>query len=144
MSPAVIIAIAIAVLAALFAVVLLTAARKSDVRGAGALSRETKRRDRDAEVSAPVATGRQVERAAAEARQATLVAARPTTPEVWVEPDREEIGVSRRQFFNRATVALMSAGLGTFAAAGFVAFLWPTAAPIFGGKVTVEIGRAHV
>ncbi len=137
MSPAVIIAIAVAVLASLFAVVLLTAARKSDVRGAGALSRETRRRDRDAEVSAPVATGRQVERAAAEARAATLVAARPTAPEVWVEPDREEIGVSRRQFFNRATVALMSAGLGTFAAAGFVAFLWPTAAPIFGGKVSV-------
>ena len=38
---------------------------------------------------------------------------------------------------NRATVSLMSAGLGAFAAAGFVAFLWPTGAPVFGGKVNV-------
>ena len=40
-------------------------------------------------------------------------------------PDPEAIGVSRRQFLNRATVSLMGAGLTTFAAAGFVAFLWP-------------------
>ena len=44
---------------------------------------------------------------------------------------------NRRQFLNRATVTLMSAGLGSFAAASFVAFLWPTAAPVFGGKVNV-------
>ena len=30
----------------------------------------------------------------------------------WSPPDPEAIGVSRRQFFNRATVALMSAGIG--------------------------------
>ncbi|MEY4174289.1 MAG: hypothetical protein RI900_1454 [Actinomycetota bacterium] len=137
MSPAAIIAIAIAVLAVLFAVVLLTAARKSDVRGAGALSRETRRRDKDAQIDAAPVTGREVERAATEARQQTLVAARTQAPSVWVEPDADEIGVSRRQFFNRATVTLMSAGLGAFAAAGFVAFLWPTAAPVFGGKVSV-------
>ena len=52
-------------------------------------------------------------------------------------PDPEAIGVSRRQFFNRATVTLMSAGLGTFAASAFVAFLWPTGTGGFGGKVTV-------
>ena len=44
----------------------------------------------------------------------------------YVPPDPEVIGVSRRQFFNRATVTLMSAGLGAFAAAAFVAFLWPS------------------
>ncbi len=60
-----------------------------------------------------------------------------TGPAPFVPPDPEVVGVSRRQFFNRATVALMSAGLGTFAAAGFVAFLWPTAAPVFGVKVNV-------
>jgi cytochrome b6-f complex iron-sulfur subunit len=141
MSSAAIIAIAVVVLVVLFAIVLLTAARKSDVRGAGALSRETKRRDRDAEIDGPAAagrpTGREVERAAVDARAAGLVKAESTIPVVWVAPDADAIGVSRRQFLNRATVSLMSAGLGTFAAAGFVAFLWPTAAPVFGGKVNV-------
>jgi cytochrome b6-f complex iron-sulfur subunit len=138
MSSAAIIAIAVVALVVLFAIVLLTAARKSDVRGAGALSRETRRRDKDAEIDGPApTTGREVERAAVEAREAGLVKAEPTTPMVWVAPDRDAIGVSRRQFLNRATVSLMSAGLGTFAAAGFVAFLWPTAVPIFGGKVNV-------
>jgi len=137
MSPAAIIAIAVGALVVLFAIVLLTAARKSDVRGAGALSRETRRRDKDAEIDGPAPTGREVERAATEAREASLVKAEPTAPVAWVAPDPEQIGVNRRQFLNRATVTLMSAGLGTFAAAGFVAFLWPTAAPVFGGKVNV-------
>jgi cytochrome b6-f complex iron-sulfur subunit len=138
MSPTVIIAIAVAAIVVLAAVVLLTAARKSDVRGAGALSRETKRRDRDADIDLPVAeSGRAVERAAVEQRRAALVPAAPSAPSIWVPPDREEIGVNRRQFLNRATVTLMSAGLASFAAAGFVAFLWPTAAPVFGGKVSV-------
>lgn len=137
MSPAAVIAIAVVALVVLFAVVLLTAARKSDVRGAGALSRETRRRDKDAEIDGPAPTGREVERAAAEARTGSLVSAASTAPAVWVAPDQDAIGVSRRQFFNRATVTLMSAGLGTFAAGAFVAFLWPTAAPVFGGKVNV-------
>ena len=137
MSPAAIILIAVVGLVLLFGIVLLTAARKSDVRGAGALSRETRRRDRDAEIDGPAPTGRDVERAAVEAREASLVVPESSAPAVWVAPDEEAIGVSRRQFFNRATVTLMSAGLGTFAAGAFVAFLWPTAAPVFGGKVNV-------
>ena len=40
-------------------------------------------------------------------------------------------------FLNRASVSLMSAGLGAFAAAGFVAFLWPTATGGFGQPVVV-------
>jgi len=134
MSSAAIIAIAVAALVLLAAVVLLTAARKSDVRGAGALSRETRRRDRDAEIDLPP-TGKDIERVAAQAR---VPAPAPVAPlSVWVAPDPEDIGVSRRQFLNRATVTLMTAGLASFAAAGFVAFLWPTAAPVFGGKVSV-------
>ena len=31
-------------------------------------------------------------------------------------PDPEAVGVSRRQFFNRATVTLMAVGIGAFAA----------------------------
>ena len=138
MSPAVIIALAVAALVFLAAVVLLTAARKSDVRGAGALSRETRRRDRDADIDLPAApSGKAVERAAVEERSQALVPAAAAPPSIWIPPDRDEIGVSRRQFLNRSTVVLMSTSLLTFAAAGFVAFLWPTAAPVFGGKVNV-------
>ena len=115
---------------------LLPAPRKSDVRGAGALSRETRRRDKDAGADLPTGpSGRAVERAAVEAR--TEAAAPASPPSVWVPPDREALAVSRRQFLNRANVALMGAGLGGFAAASFTAFLWPTAAPVFGGKVNV-------
>ena len=138
MSPAVIIALAVAVVVVLMAVVLLTAARKSDVRGAGALSRETRRRDRDAEIDLPSApSGKAVEAAAVAERTQALAPVTTAPPSVWIPPDRDEIGVSRRQFLNRASVTLMSTGLLTFAAAGFVAFLWPTAVPVFGGKVNV-------
>jgi cytochrome b6-f complex iron-sulfur subunit len=137
-SPAVIISIAVVAIVILMAIVLVTAARRADVRGAGALSRETRRRDKDAEIDLPTGqTGRAVERAAAEARSSALVPAAPSTPVVWVPPDEDAIGVSRRQFLNRATVSLTGAGLTTFAAAGFVAFLWPTAKGGFGGKINV-------
>jgi cytochrome b6-f complex iron-sulfur subunit len=138
MSSAAIITIALAAVVVLGAVVLLTAARRTDVRGAGALSRETRRRDRDAEIDLPTPpSGRDVERAAADARSAALVKAEPSVPAVWVAPDPEAVGVSRRQFLNRAQVSLMATGLASFAAAGFVAFLWPTGASGFGGKVSI-------
>jgi len=143
MSPAIVITIVVAVVVVLGAVGFVTAARRSDVRGAGALSRETRSRDKDAEIDLPRArpTGRDVERAATASRQpgTGIERADSMAPAVWVPPDPEALGVSRRQFFNRATVTLMSAGLGTFAAAGFVAFLWPIASSGFGGKV--RLGR---
>ena len=46
------------------------------------------------------------------------------------------IGVSRRQFFNRATITLMSASLGAFGAA-VVGFLWKGASGGFGSKITI-------
>jgi cytochrome b6-f complex iron-sulfur subunit len=138
MSPAAIITIAVVAIVVLATIVLVTAARRTDVRGAGALSRETRRRDKDAEIDLPVAqSGRAVERAVSEARSTGLVPAAPLTPEVWVKPDDDAIGVSRRQFLNRATVSLTGAGLTTFAAAGFVAFLWPISSGGFGGKINV-------
>ncbi len=139
MSPAAIITIAVAAIVILAAIVLVTAARRADVRGAGALSRETVRRDKDSEIDlpSPRVTGRDVERAVSQARSTGLVAATPSTPVVWVPPDADAIGVSRRQFLNRATISLTGAGLTTFAAAGFVAFLWPTAKGGFGGKISV-------
>lgn len=138
MSSAAVIAIVVAAVVVLGAVGFLTVARRSDVRGAGALSRETKRRDRDAEIDLPTGpTGREVEKAAVAEQRGGLVKAESMAPAVFVPPDPEAIGVSRRQFFNRATVGLMGAGLTSFAAAGFVAFLWPIAKGGFGGKVNV-------
>ena len=138
MSSAAVITIAVVAIVVLAAIVLVTAARRADVRGAGALSRETRRRDKDADIDLPAAqTGRAVERAVSEARSTGLVVAASSTPEVWVAPDADAIGVSRRMFLNRATVSLTGAGLTTFAAAGFVGFLWPTAKGGFGGKINV-------
>ncbi|MCB1000437.1 MAG: Rieske 2Fe-2S domain-containing protein [Acidimicrobiales bacterium] len=138
MSSAAVIAIVVGIVVVLGAISFLTVARRSDVRGAGALSRETKRRDRDAEIDLPAGpTGREVERAAVAEQRGGLVKAESMAPAVFVPPDPEAVGVSRRQFFNRATVGLMGAGLTSFAAAGFVAFLWPIASGGFGGKVNV-------
>jgi cytochrome b6-f complex iron-sulfur subunit len=138
MSPAAIISIAVGVIVVLAAIVLLTAAKRADVRGAGALSRETVRRDKDSEIDLPAGpSGRAVERAVSDARGASLVAAAPSVPAIWVPPDRDALDVTRRQFLNRANVALTSTGLLTFAAAGFVGFLWPTAKGGFGGKINV-------
>ena len=137
MSSAVTIAIAVGAVTVLAAIVMLTAARRSDVRGAGALSRETVRRDKDADIDLPVApTGRAVERAAVEARHSALVATTGGPPVIWTRPDAEQIGVNRRQFLNRARVTLMSTSLATFGLA-CIAFLWPFATPAFGGKVNL-------
>ena len=137
MSQGAVIGIVVAVVVVLGAVVFLTAARRTDVRGAGALSRETRKRDRDADVDLPVArTGRDVERAAVESRGTGLVKADELLPAPWVAPDADAIGVSRRVFFNRAYISLMGLGLGGFAAAAFVGFLYPPSkGGGFGGKV---------
>lgn len=134
--------IAVVVLAALAFV---TLARRSDVRGAGALSAETRSRDaasrRAATVAAEAGTSRaEVEAAGHEARGvstalAPIEADTALTP--WTPPDPETIGVSRRQFFNRASISLMGAGIGTFSAASMVAFLWPTKTGGFGGMVSI-------
>jgi cytochrome b6-f complex iron-sulfur subunit len=145
MSAAAIIAIAIAAVVILAALAFVTLARRSDVRGAGALSAETRRRDAAArearpadEVAERAPTRQEAERAGELARYGTGVATvEETAVAPWSPPDPEAIGVSRRQFFNRATVTLMSASIGAFSAAGFVAFLWPTAKGGFGQPVNV-------
>jgi len=145
MSAAAIITIAIVAVVVLAAVSFVTLARRTDVRGAGALSGETRRRDEAARERRDVAaivedapTARQVEAAGVLARRGTDVEPAPErAPMPWVPPDPEALGVSRRMFFNRASVSLMSAGLGAFAAASFVGFLWPTAKGGFGQPVVV-------
>jgi cytochrome b6-f complex iron-sulfur subunit len=146
MSATAIIVIAIAAVVVLGALAFLTLARRSDVRGAGALSSETVQRDRASRAEASgtgasttrSATAAEVEAAGVVARAGTTIEVAPErAPAPWTPPDPEAIGVSRRMFFNRAAITLMSAGLGTFAAASFVAFLWPTATGGFGGRVSV-------
>ncbi len=131
------IGIVVALVVVLGAVVLLTAARRTDVRGAGALSRETRKRDKDSDVDLPVApTGRAVERAAVVSRSTSVVRADELSIVPWVAPDADAVGVSRRVFFNRAYVSLMGLGIGAFSAASFVGFLWPVGkGGGFGGKV---------
>ena len=148
MSTAAIIAIAIGVVVVLGAISFFTLARRSDVRGAGALSGETAKRDKAARKSAePVVTqttAADVEAAGVAARSSSTEIEKRVEPEIvqWTPPDPEIIGVTRRQFFNRATVSLMSVSLAGFAAASFVAFLWPSGTGGFGGQITVgKIGN---
>jgi cytochrome b6-f complex iron-sulfur subunit len=137
MSSGAVIGIVIAAAVVLGAIVFITAARRTDVRGAGALSRETRKRDKDADIDLPVAvTGRDVERAVAEERAQSLAKRDEALPVAWTAPDPEAVGVSRRVFFNRAYISLMGLGLGGFAAASFVGFLYPPSkGGGFGGKV---------
>ena len=135
MSSTATIAIVIAAIVVLAAVVLVTSARRTDVRGAGALSRETIKRDKSTAKSASP-SGAVYEKAEMAARSTALEKAPETVPTPWVAPDEEAIGVSRRQFFNRAAVTMMSASIGAFGVA-VVAFLWPRAGGGFGSKVNV-------
>lgn len=130
---------AVSVLGALAA---FTMARRTDIRGAGALSAETARRDREARRhlrgNISRATTNDVEAAGTTSlrgRDVRIVHERALAP--WWAPDPEALGTSRRQFLNRATVSLMGAGIGAFGAASFVGFLWPNVTSGFGGRVPV-------
>jgi cytochrome b6-f complex iron-sulfur subunit len=137
--------IAIVVLVVLAALLMFSALRRREMGSStGSLNRETLKRDRGrrkAEVvgeATPGLKGREIERAAVIERTGNAVApASSTEPTVWVPPDPETYGVTRRQFLNRSIVGLMGISVGTFAAASFVAFLWPTASGGFGGLIRV-------
>jgi cytochrome b6-f complex iron-sulfur subunit len=120
----------IAVIIVLAIVVVVTAARRKE--STGVLSRETKSRD---EAAATGPTGREFEREAVAARSTALAVPRSAAVAPFSPPDPEVLGVSRRQFFNRATVTLMSAGLGGFGAA-VIGFLWKGAEGGFGSKIS--------
>ena len=111
----------------------------------GRLSRETRRRDRsvpegEAPVPATVGTGLaemdEEARARAEESRQALEPAGARAPVEYVPVEDEEIGLTRRQFFNRGILA----GLGIFAAgmgAAMLGFLWPSSAGGFGSKIVV-------
>jgi cytochrome b6-f complex iron-sulfur subunit len=140
MSSTLVIVLVVAALVALAAIVFVTAARRQDVqRGAGSLSRETRRRDRKGARTAAAPeprTGREVEQAAVETRSTELVPVGSLAPAPYVPPDEETIGFTRRQFFNRGAVTLMGVSIGGFGAA-CLAFLWPKLGGGFGSKITV-------
>jgi cytochrome b6-f complex iron-sulfur subunit len=129
------IVIAIVVIAAIIfgLIVVLTTSRSSEVRGAGALSRETRSRNSKANISDAAPSGRDVEAQAA-VRSTAIVKAAPVEVAPWVAPDEEALGVSRRMFFNRATVTLLSVSVGSFGAS-LVGFLWKGADGGFGSKI---------
>jgi cytochrome b6-f complex iron-sulfur subunit len=151
------IAIAIVAVIALAVVGLLVTARSRATTGR--LSRETRKRDEAAgastvaEAAAPdeaanlkaaVVEGTGEGRSRAdEARRAiesggstVPVPAASSTPAVYEPVDLDEIGVTRRQFFNRSILAGSGLGLGAFGVAA-LAFLWPGASSGFGGKIVV-------
>lgn len=143
MSAAVVIAVILLLAAA--AVAVLSAARRRDTNQAtGQLARETVKRDasrRKAEVvedAAPGLKGREIERAAVIARSGnSIVPVGSTTATIWVPPDPETYGVSRRQFMNRSIVGLMGLGITLFAVVSFPVFLWPTGTGGFGGQIAI-------
>jgi cytochrome b6-f complex iron-sulfur subunit len=134
--------VAVAALAVLAVVAVLAALRRRQSEAAiGMLSRETRSRDRSSVVLRAEAppTGREVEKAAAAARSSALAPTEGSGPPVpYVPPDPETIGVSRRQFFNRTIVMLMSLSLSGFGVA-CIAFLWPQGASGFGSKIKVGL-----
>jgi cytochrome b6-f complex iron-sulfur subunit len=131
MSTGLIITIVVIAAVVFGAIVVLTTSRSTEVRGAGSLSRETRSRDRKTIIGADASTGREVEAAA---RSTDIVKVAPVEVAPFIAPDVEEIGVSRRQFFNRTAVTLMAASIGAFGAS-CVAFLWKGAEGGFGSKI---------
>jgi cytochrome b6-f complex iron-sulfur subunit len=120
----------------------------------GRLSRETRKRDASsvATTAEPVAEESVEEesdeararaddaRRAIEAGQPIGTELQPTdakTPVVYVPVDEEELGVTRRQFFNRSILAGSGIGLGAFGVAS-LAFLWPSAGA--GSQTSVNVG----
>lgn len=148
MDSSVILVIAIAailVFAILF--VLVTARRRAST---GSLSRETRRRDASTppDTTTPEGTSTDLVDTSAAARERADEARDSISGGVPVpaggravaerQPvDEEELGITRRQFFNRGILAGIGVGVAGFGAAS-LAFIWPpSGASGFGGKVDV-------
>ncbi len=139
--------IGIVVLLALAATMIVATGRHRSVTGV--LSRETRRRDAsragdsDAGASAPTddaGATREARERADEARRelgsgGAVATAPPAAPARREPVDEEQLGVTRRQFFNRGILATMAVSLGTFGGAA-LAFLYSKSAGGFGGKVS--------
>jgi cytochrome b6-f complex iron-sulfur subunit len=136
------IAIAIVIILLAAAVtIFLTAGRRRTTTGN--LSRETRSRDQSIpnEAAPDASTSTELEatgRTRAEDTRDNLsgeVEVRKGGDVVQWEPvDEEEIGVSRRQFLNRAVLGISGFSAGVLGI-GVLGFLWPTGASGFGGKI---------
>jgi cytochrome b6-f complex iron-sulfur subunit len=139
--------IAIPVLLVLAGVMIFATGRRraSDAEGrvTGTLSAETRHRDQSGTEAAEEAEDDASEAArerADETRKAigsggAAPATRGTTAVMERPPvDEEELGISRRQFFNRGILVTMALSLGAFGAA-CISFLYAASAGGFGGKV---------
>jgi cytochrome b6-f complex iron-sulfur subunit len=112
--------------------------------GTGRLSRETRRADAPPpSASTDLATTDQGEEALDEAARAraeetsqALEPAGARVPAERVPVDEEELGVTRRQFFNRGILLGQSLAVGGFGIAA-LAFLWPSGSGGFGAKIRV-------
>ncbi len=125
------VALGIALLVVLLVLVIFTTARRRDSTSAEKAGRGS------SSTAVTGATGREYERMADLARRTpgTEVATTGSTaPVAWVPPDPEQLGVTRRQFFNRSIVAMMGLSITGFGAAA-IAFLWPQVAGGFGSDV---------
>ena len=120
------------------ALVLAIARRSDTAQAVGILSRETRKRDRSGAAVSPLAaeepvlTGRQVEKQAAiersgAATSTAIMVAGSRAPALAEPPapiDLEALGVTRRQFLNRAILGTFGLGLAGFGAA-CIGFLYP-------------------
>jgi cytochrome b6-f complex iron-sulfur subunit len=122
-----------------------TARRRDTDEAIGALSRETKVRDRksgrshiqgelDPRVAAKEAEQVAVQRWREPSRELATVGGRELAP--YLPPDADTIGVSRRQFLNRSIVLTMIVSLSGFGAS-IIAFLWPVPKGGFGSKISL-------
>jgi cytochrome b6-f complex iron-sulfur subunit len=147
------VAIAIVAVIALAVIALLVTARSRATTGR--LSRETRKRDEAASGSALSETATPTDetnvdvetsegRARADEARRAIESGSSQVPEpraggtaaVYDPVDIEELGVTRRQFFNRSLLAGSGLGLGAFGVAA-LAFLWPGESSGFGGKIAV-------
>jgi len=136
-----VIAIVIVVIVVVAAASLLLLANRERL-ATGTLSRETRKRDRQAASGEPAAAGTELELSEEARARADEAAAQAGAPAVrtrgeitaWEPVDEEEIGVTRRQFLNRGILVAMLAALGTFGAS-LLAFLWPSSTGGFGGSI---------
>lgn len=146
--------IGIGALAVLAIVVVIAASRRSDTGEAiGSISRETIKRDVSqrqkvgadkttaADFDDETVSGKVYEKAVVAARKQEsrdLVLAGTAPPAPYVPPDPEQLGVTRRMFFNRSIIGMFGLGLSGFGAA-CIAFLWPSGASGFGSKINAGL-----
>ncbi len=125
--------------------VVATAHRRDLDEAIGGVSHEVRAEDHGQRRSPAGAGGSAAARAAEQAaalawrgrNQRALAPSEPArAPPPSTPPDPDTLGITRRQFFNRSTVALFGLGLSGFGAAT-LAFLWPRTSTGFGGKVRI-------